>query len=97
MTDPRSRFLLVGFTWRGPTKTDELTPLFDSAVDWVRIAPNLWLLWTTNSPEVWLPYIKKHLGSDDFVFIAELNLTSTPENYSGWNSQLVWEWIDKHK
>ncbi len=91
------RFLLVSFTWRGPIKVDELKPLFDTAIDWIKFSTDSWLLWTVNEPEVWLKHIKPHLGENDFVFIAELNLSSTPMNYTGWNSKLLWNWIDKHR
>lgn len=93
----RARFLRVGFTWAGVPKTKELEELFSTALDWARYAPNCWVLWTTTDPKTWLKYIKPHLGESDFVFIAELNLAETSENYFGWNKEWFWKWLDKNR
>jgi hypothetical protein len=97
MTEPRARFLLVSFTWRGTPKLDELKPLFSTALDWVRYASHSWILWTTNGPDTWLKHIKPHLGENDLVLICELDLSNSPETYIGWNAQLLWDWIRKHQ
>jgi hypothetical protein len=97
MADLGARFLLVSFTWNETPKVAELVPLFDSALDWMRYASNSWVLWTTSAPDVWLKHILPHLGKTDFVLICELNLSDTPDNYTGWNSKIIWDWIQKHR
>jgi hypothetical protein len=97
MASGHARFINVAFFWKNTPKSKELEPLFNTAMDWYRYAPNCWLLWTTNGPEVWFPYLKKYLGEGDDVFIAELNLTHVPETYTGWYQQSFWNWIKKHR
>ncbi|HZW95972.1 MAG TPA: hypothetical protein VFF64_23705 [Candidatus Eremiobacteraceae bacterium] len=97
MTEPRARFVIVVFTWRKVLKTEELEPLFNTAVDWLRFSENGWILWTTNDPPVWFKYIKPHLAPEDSVFIAELNLSHFGSTVSGWQSKMVWDWIKKSR
>jgi hypothetical protein len=93
----RGRFLHVGFIWGGVPKTQELVPVFDNALDWIRYAPNCWILWTTSEPGAWLTRIRPHLTEKDSVTILELNLAIISENYTGWASKTLWDWIDKYR
>jgi len=97
MTDYRERFLIVTFTWKETPKIVELKPIFNTALDWARIAPNTWILWTNNSPVVWYNHLRHHMTKEDSVLIAELNLTEVAENYVGFYPKWVWDWIDKHR
>jgi hypothetical protein len=85
------KFLHVGFNFADGNKIAELTPVFDKALDWVRYAPNCWMLWTTSSPEKWYQRLKPHLGSGEHVFIVELQMS----NRQGWLPKKVWDWINK--
>jgi hypothetical protein len=83
-------FLHVGINFKGgPQKTEELKPLFDTALDWIRYAPNCWILWTTSDPETWYKYLKRELHEKDTFFICEINI----KNRQGWLPKMVWEWI----
>jgi len=93
----KARFLHVGFNWSGTPKTKELESLFNTALDWMRYAPNCWILWTTNNPETWAGYIKHHLGAKDEVIIAEINLAKAGDNYYGWEDKWIWDWIQKQR
>ncbi len=93
----RERFLHIGFYWKGVPKVEELEPLFNTALDWYRYAPNCWVVWTNNNAGVWYSHIAKHITQGDRVLVAELDLDSVPENYTGWASKSFWEWIDKHR
>ena len=101
MTAGRHRFLLVLFTWHGHPKTKELEPLFGTAIDWLRISPNTWILYTSNDAELWFSYINRYLSkagdTEDFVIISELNLSVPGDTYSGWQTKMVWDWIQKSR
>lgn len=97
MGDSRERFLIVAFAWSGPPKVKELEPLFNTALDWMRVANNVWILWTNSDPTIWATHIKKHLVNEESVFIGELDLTTALDNYSGWEKKWVWDWIDQHR
>jgi hypothetical protein len=97
MADLRERFLIVAISWKGMDKAEELQPLFDTAIDWFRRSSSLWILWTSSPPSVWLTHIRKHLGPEDTVLIAELDLTTVGENYTGLQSKVFWDWLDGHR
>jgi hypothetical protein len=97
MADYRERFLIVAFTWRGPAKVDEITPLFDKALDWLKLGASTWILWTNTDPSEWFTYIQPFLGENDTVFVGELDLSTTFAKYAGWQKKFVWGWIDKHR
>ena len=59
---------------------DELEKLFDTALDWMRYAPNCWVLWTTNDPSTWYKYIRAKVDEKDHFFICELVI----DNRQGW-------------
>lgn len=86
-------FLHIGFRWEKDAKVEELKPVFDKALDWLRYAPNCWIVWTSSSPHRWYERLKSHLGPGDHVFICELNLT----HRQGWLPKWVWEWLNKER
>ena len=87
----KGQFLHVGFKWVGPPKTAELKPVFSKAVDWVRYAPNCWILYTTSSARVWKERVKPHLGDEDSVLIVKLD----PSERNGLLPRWVWDWFKK--
>jgi hypothetical protein len=76
-----------------PVPEEQLTKLFDTSLDWIKYAPNCWILWTTTSPQDWHPYIRRVLHEDDIFLICELNM----ENRQGWLPRRIWDWIRKER
>ena len=66
----------------------------DKATDWIRYAPNCWILYTMRDANSWytrlcgIPSMKNHM-----FFICELNML----NRGGWLPKSVWEWIKKSR
>lgn len=85
-------FLHVGFNASEP-RIDEWIVVFNKAADWLRYAPNCWILYTGGSPETWFDRIKPHLKEKERVFICELNLS----NRQGWLAESTWKWIQKNR
>jgi hypothetical protein len=85
--------LHVGFNFKGPPKITELQPIFNKAKDWIRYAPNCWIVWTNRSANQWADLLKPKLGPEDSVFICQLDMT----NRQGWLPKWVWEWLDKSR
>jgi hypothetical protein len=90
-----AQFLHVGFAFEdgrsAPTK--EIQSVLNKARDWVRYAPNNYILYTTSDVEVWYNRLKKVIHEDDSVFIVEINI----ENRQGWIPGKVWDWIKKDR
>jgi hypothetical protein len=93
----RERFLIVNFAWKSAPKVEEIKPIFNTALDWYRMGSSVWVLWTTSSPDAWYAAIRSYMTEEDSVFIAELNLSVTSENYFGWQTKSFWNWLDKHR
>lgn len=87
-------FLHIAFNFEGrPAKEHELKPVFDLALDWVRYAPNCWIVYTTSTPQAWYERLKPKLHTHDSVFICELNL----QNNFGSLHKFVWDWLNKKR
>ncbi len=96
MADTRWRFLNVVIMDVEADLT-KINPVLDIAVDWVRYAPQCWMLWTTSNAKVWHARLKPHLGANGGVLITEIDLSEPGENYSGFMRKLVWDWIERHR
>jgi hypothetical protein len=87
-------YLHVSFNFeKRPAKEKELIPVFDQAQEWVRYAPNCWIIYTNETPETWASRFRKYLHADDTVFVCEINIS----NYFGWAEKLLWDWIAKKR
>ena len=91
MSATKGQFLHIGFKWSKAAKTTELEPVFNKAVDWLRYAPNCWIVWTTSSAQTWYERLKPHLKQGDYLFIGRLNVSER----SGWLPKWIWEWLSK--
>ncbi len=86
-------FLHVAFNFQArATDASGMRTAFDQAVDWVRYAPNCWILKTTSDPDIWYARLKPLLREDDSVFICEVNLASR----AGFLPNHVWDWIARN-
>lgn len=86
-------FLHIGFNWNETPKIKEIKPIFDKALDWVRYAPNCWLVWTSSTPQVWYERLMPYLGENDHVFICAVDISLR----QGWLPKWIWEWIRKER
>jgi hypothetical protein len=85
-------FLHVGFNFEErPEKVKGLIPIFNEAIDWVRYAPNSWILWTDKTPLEWYNLLKPHVHRDDSIFICVIDI----KQRSGWLPKVIWDWINK--
>ncbi len=87
----RGRYLQITFNFSGPTKVKELEVAFNQGLDWIRIAPNAWLVWTTSDPEKWFGRLKPKINNDDHMYIFEIDIDAR----KGWAPKSVWDWIKK--
>jgi hypothetical protein len=87
------RFLHVGFTPQYG-KEDELREVFDAnATDWLRYAPNCWIVYTDLSVDAWADKMKPHLGEKALLFVCKLDLSERQGLFHKW----AWEWLDKER
>ena len=87
-------FLHVAMNFRsGTPKMKELEPIFDGAIDWLRYAPNCWIVWTSRNPIEWHAKLHPHLGPDDTMLIVEINMA----NRYGWLGENLWAWMSRDR
>jgi hypothetical protein len=80
--------LHFGFNFENrPYKIAELKAIFDEADDWVRYAPNCWIVRTNLQAEYWYNRIKPVLHPEDQVFIAKIDHS----NRFGFLSKWMWD------
>jgi hypothetical protein len=87
----RLRFLHIGFSDQMDVNT--LQPAFDLAKDWLRYAPNCWIVYTNSDPEKWYSRILKVLPepkSQGFA-IFEIDVTTKHGQLQEW----IWNWLER--
>jgi hypothetical protein len=86
------KFLHVGFNFEErPAPTKSIQKVLNKAFDWVRYAPNCYIVYTSRDPQHWYGLLREVIDEDDNIFVVELNI----ENRQGWLPKSVWEWIKK--
>ena len=89
-----SRYLLVTFNFEGKIPpASKLEERFDKALDWVRYAPNCYMLYTTSTIDTWYERVRKVVDPNDSIFIVEFER----ENRAGYLPKLVWDWLNKER
>lgn len=84
----------VGFNFEdraAPSKG--IQKVLDKALDWVRYAPNCYIVYTSSDVEHWYARLREVIDEADNIFVVELNI----ENRQGWLPKSVWEWIKKSR
>lgn len=89
-----SQFIHIGLNFSGESnRSAELKPVFDRALDWIRYAPNCWIVWTSSDPEKWYERLKPHLKEGEHIFIVKLDISQR----QGWLPKSTWDWINKDR
>jgi hypothetical protein len=67
----------------------------NKAKDWLRYAPNSWLIYTSHNAVHWGNVLRSIdvVSANTTFLICEVNL----ENRSGWLNRSVWDWINKNR
>lgn len=71
---------------------NELSPVFDNAIDWLRYAHDCWIVLTNTEPEGWYVRLKPYLKDQDAFLICEISLA----NRHGMMPKAVWDWMNKY-
>ena len=87
-----TRLLHIAFTFQGGERTKELEPVFGKSLDWIRYAPNCWIVRTRLSPKQWMGRLKPYLSTGDWALIVAVDV----KQRAGWLPGWVWDWIKKN-
>lgn len=88
----KRQFLIMTADFMGvPPDDDILLEQLNKGLDWIRLTPTSWLLFTSKDAKAWYARFRK-ISPKGRVFITRVD----PSERSGWMSKSVWEFIDKH-
>jgi hypothetical protein len=91
------KFLHIGINfWNRPTEVTALIPVFDKAIDWIRYAPNCWVVLTSSEPDVWYRRLKPVLHDQDSFLICELSISKGFPLGAGHLPGAWWDWFRKY-
>lgn len=91
------QFLHLAVSFENPStgpSVKAVEEVLNQASDWIRYAPNCWLIYTTNKPSIWhdrlfaLPGMKNQT-----YFICQVDVTAR----SGFLRKATWDWIQKDR
>lgn len=92
------RYTLISFHF--PPTISELEashyiqPVINTADDWLKYAPNNWIVWSAKTPKEWYDKFQPiEQLKQCSIFIVGLNLS--PDNRAGQFPQWVWDWLQK--
>ena len=88
------RFLILLADFKGQEEPDPkmLVKQLDLALDWVRLTPSSWLLYTSKDAKIWYTRFRK-ISEKGRVFISQVD----GSDKSGYMPKPVWEFIRKHQ
>lgn len=87
------RFLHITITYNGGAPR-EFGSVFDYlAPDWLRYAPNCYIIWTARPASDFLYALKPLVAPSDLILIVKIDMTDR----NGWQPQWVWEWMDRRR
>jgi hypothetical protein len=91
------KYLHIGVNFVGNTASAEsLQTVLNNAIDWVRYAPNCWIVLTSSEPAIWYHRLKAALHDSDTFFVCELSVVAGQITSSGFLPGFIWEWFSKH-
>ena len=95
VTIPKAHFLHLGVKFLGDGGIEQalIEEKLNKAKDWLRYAPNCWLIYTAKNAAYWGNVLTSvdSLQKGTTFFICEVNL----KDRSGWLHEGAWKWIDK--
>jgi hypothetical protein len=95
-TESRVLHLGIHFKTKAPTAEmiEEVEVVLNKAKDWLRYAPNCWLIYTERDPKTWNARLKKipWMAEQSYLLCAV-----DPKIRAGWLPRSVWDWIGRDR
>lgn len=90
---PKRLSIIINYKGSGSPRTKEVEAELDRHVsDWVRFAPNFYVVETQVDPGLIYAGLKPLLHDDDSVLLLEVEI----HRRWGWAPKLVVDWLSKH-
>jgi hypothetical protein len=69
--------------------TDRVKKGMDLALDWFRIDPKTWIVYTTSTANKWQERLRPMVEPGGHLFICKLDISDR----QGWMTPAFWEWL----
>jgi len=93
-------FLHLGVRFEDSDALDRkaIEKVLNKARDWIRYAPNCWLIYTGKDAKTWSQRLREIPGMEDSAsfLICEV-LVNQKDKRDGWLSDSVWQWIKRSR
>jgi hypothetical protein len=79
-------------------KSKDIEKVLNRAKDWLRYAPNCWLIYSAKGAKVWGKRIREIDGMEEHArfLICEMPV-DMKDKRDGWLSKSVWDWIKRNQ
>jgi len=68
---------------------EKIAEKMNHALDWYRIDPTVWILYTTSDAEKWNSRLSPFVKGDGYLFVSRLDISDR----QGWMSTDFWKWL----
>ena len=72
-----------------------IQPIINTADDWLKYAPNCWIVWTGQTPQQWYEKFAADPELKEKCSILVLKVDLSPDNRAGQLQQWAWDWLAK--
>jgi hypothetical protein len=88
-----SKHYLIYISKRADVTAEQVQEKIDLAIDWFRIDPKNWIVYTTSDADKWQERLRQLVDPGGHLFICRLDLS----NRQGWMVPKFWEWLRKRR
>lgn len=90
-----NKYLIAIFSWGGkPVPIETIQNVVkEHAPDWLRFAPNCWILWTPEPTITWGDRLNRTIGEENSVLVFELDMSK----FYGWVRPIPKEWLERKR
>jgi len=85
----KGQFYIVYMHVNPDVTPDDVKKKMDLAVDWFRIDPKVWVVYTTSNAEKWHARLEPLVVPDGNLLINKLDMS----DQQGWITERFWEWL----
>jgi hypothetical protein len=89
MADPN--FYVIYLDRDPGMSVDDVNKVIDRALNWFRLSPKVWVVYTTSDAEKWYGRLKHLVKDEGNVFICKLDISER----QGWMSREFWSWFQE--
>lgn len=73
---------------------DKVQTVFNEhSADWLRYAPNCWVIFSSESSKVWATRMHELIGTEEELLVFPVDI----DDFYGWASEVARDWLKKYR